>query len=189
MLDYFDANDLIEVTKAKQRFQDEAATLTVLAHPGIPKIYDYFSEGDHNYIVMEYVEGLDLRDGLTHLDDQRRVVSGRPYPTEQVVRWGVRPARFWNTWRRSSPTLWCITTSSRPTWCWTRMLVRVRLVDFGTAKARSWWPRPAAVWACRRRVSTVRPDMPRLGTVPGPIFAQVRRVCPGGHALPPVDRR
>ncbi len=40
MLDYFDATDPIEVAKANQRFQAEAATLAVLSHPGIPKIRD-----------------------------------------------------------------------------------------------------------------------------------------------------
>ena len=136
MLDYFDANDLIEVTKAKQRFQDEAATLTVLAHPGIPKIYDYFSEGDHNYIVMEYVEGLDLRDGLTHLDDQRRVVSGRPYPTEQVVRWGVQTCKVLEYLAQIKPNPVVHHDIKPANLVLDKNAGEVRLVDFGTAKAR-----------------------------------------------------
>ena len=45
----------------KQRFKKESQTITHLSHPNIVKLYD-FGEDDHTpYMVMEYVEGKDLR--------------------------------------------------------------------------------------------------------------------------------
>lgn len=136
MLDYFDVNDPTEVTKAKQRFQAEAATLTVLAHPGIPKIYDYFSEGDHNYIVMEYVEGKDLRKGLTHTDDQGGLVPGQPYPAEEVVRWGVQACKVLEYLAQIKPNPVVHHDIKPANLVLDKNAGEVRLVDFGTAKAR-----------------------------------------------------
>ena len=60
MLDYVDPNDSEAVRKARQRFQEEAATLVELNHAGIPQIYDYFSESGRNYIAMQFIEGESL---------------------------------------------------------------------------------------------------------------------------------
>ena len=90
MLDYFDPADLVEARKAEQRFQDEAATLVTLNYPGIPQIYDYFSEGGRNYIVMQLIAGQDLLSGLTHTDADGNLVKGTAFPTEDVVRWGIQ---------------------------------------------------------------------------------------------------
>jgi eukaryotic-like serine/threonine-protein kinase len=43
------------------RFQREARAASALAHPNIVQVYDYGQSGDNYYIVMEYVDGTDLR--------------------------------------------------------------------------------------------------------------------------------
>jgi eukaryotic-like serine/threonine-protein kinase len=43
------------------RFQREARAASALAHPNIVQVYDYGQSGDNYYIVMEYVDGSDLR--------------------------------------------------------------------------------------------------------------------------------
>jgi eukaryotic-like serine/threonine-protein kinase len=45
-----------------QRFRNEAQAAANLNHPNIVNIYDWGNEGDQYYIVMEYVEGRDLKD-------------------------------------------------------------------------------------------------------------------------------
>ena len=47
-----------------QRFRHEAQAAANLNHPNIVNIYDWGNEGDLYYIVMEYVEGRDLKDVL-----------------------------------------------------------------------------------------------------------------------------
>lgn len=47
-----------------QRFRYEAQAAANLNHPNIVNIYDWGNEGDLYYIVMEYVEGRDLKDVL-----------------------------------------------------------------------------------------------------------------------------
>ena len=43
------------------RFQLEAKAIASLSHPNIVQAYDIDNEGDVHYIVMEYVDGLDLQ--------------------------------------------------------------------------------------------------------------------------------
>src|SRR5699024_8666305 len=45
-----------------RRFKREALSSTELVHPNIVSIYDVGEENDTQYIVMEYIEGMDLKD-------------------------------------------------------------------------------------------------------------------------------
>jgi len=47
-----------------ERFRREAQAAAKLQHPNIVQIYDWGREGDFNFIVMEYVDGLSLKDYL-----------------------------------------------------------------------------------------------------------------------------
>lgn len=47
--------------KAQQHFQREARILAGLSHSGIARVFDTFSENGRNYILLEYVEGQNLR--------------------------------------------------------------------------------------------------------------------------------
>jgi outer membrane protein assembly factor BamB len=47
-----------------QSFMREANLLVQLNHPGIPQIYDFFTEGVRSYLVMEYIKGKNLEEVL-----------------------------------------------------------------------------------------------------------------------------
>ena len=47
-----------------ERFRREARAAARLNHPNIIAVYDVGQDGPSNYIVMEYVEGTDLRDQI-----------------------------------------------------------------------------------------------------------------------------
>jgi beta-lactam-binding protein with PASTA domain/predicted Ser/Thr protein kinase len=49
-----------------QRFRHEAQAAANLNHPNIVNIYDWGNEGDLYYIVMEYVQGRDLKEVLNN---------------------------------------------------------------------------------------------------------------------------
>ena len=64
------------------QFHREASILARLDHPNLPKVSDYFAEGDRDYLVMDYVPGPDLREVL---EEARR--QGQFLPQEQVLAW------------------------------------------------------------------------------------------------------
>src|SRR5437762_1023508 len=48
------AEEIIEATTA---FNREVAMLSVLTFPNLPRIYDHFTDREHWYLVMDYIEG------------------------------------------------------------------------------------------------------------------------------------
>ena len=48
-------------TDFRTRFQNEAQAAANLAHPNIVTVYDFGQDGNRSYIVMEYVDGRDLK--------------------------------------------------------------------------------------------------------------------------------
>ena len=65
-----------------QNFEREANILASLSHPSIPKIFDYFTEGQRSYLVLEFIEGETLED----LSDN----SPQPFAQEEVVEWALQ---------------------------------------------------------------------------------------------------
>jgi len=61
----------------RARFKNEASTMAHLQHPNIVALYDYVEDDDGLYLIMEYVEGIEL-------DDYIRKVSG-PVPAESAI--------------------------------------------------------------------------------------------------------
>ena len=136
MLDYFDPSDLQAVQVARARFFQEARTLAELRYPAIPQIYSYFQDGPHNYIVMEYVEGDDLEQRLTHTDDTGVATAGQPYSQADVLRWGVALCRVLE-YLTSRPPGPVIHHDIKPAnLILDRASDTLKLVDFGTARAR-----------------------------------------------------
>lgn len=55
--------------EAREQFMREATVLARLDHPNLPKVSDFFSDENRDYLVMDYVPGEDLR---TLMLDARR---------------------------------------------------------------------------------------------------------------------
>lgn len=126
MLDYFDPHDPQEVANAKKRFEEEARLLARLRHLGVPDIIAYFSEGERNYIVMEYIEGDNL---------QERLERSGPQKSEEIARYGVQLCEILEYLASLTPPV--VHHDIKPA----NIIIdkntgTVRLVDFGTAKAR-----------------------------------------------------
>jgi len=64
-----------------QNFEREANILATLNHSAIPRIYDYFSESDRSYLVLEYIHGKDLEAVISDTNGF--------LPEEQVLTWGI----------------------------------------------------------------------------------------------------
>lgn len=53
-------------TESRRRFKQEAVMSSSLEHPNIVATYDYFSIGQSCYIVLQYIEGLNLAEIIEH---------------------------------------------------------------------------------------------------------------------------
>jgi serine/threonine-protein kinase len=133
LLDYYDPSDPDEARQAQARFEREARLLAELSHPGIPRIYSYFSEAGRHYIVMEYIEGENLERALTHVDADGRTVAARPLAPEEVVRHAVRICRVLE-YLAERPTPVIHHDIKPANLIVDRTSGEVRLVDFGTAQ-------------------------------------------------------
>ena len=63
-------------------FEREANLLATLTHPSIPRIYDYFTEEDRSYLVLEFIHGKDLE---AIISDTNGFLS-----EEQVLAWAIQ---------------------------------------------------------------------------------------------------
>lgn len=71
--------------QAHQQFLQEASILAQLDHPNLPKVSDFFSEGESDYLVMDFVPGQDLRQMM---DDARG--RGEQLAESTVLQWGTQ---------------------------------------------------------------------------------------------------
>ena len=69
--------------EAVRQFSREASLLANLSHPNLPRVTDHFSiPGQGQYLVMDYIEGEDLREMVEK--------SFEPLPEEQVLPWIIQ---------------------------------------------------------------------------------------------------
>jgi eukaryotic-like serine/threonine-protein kinase len=67
---------------ARRRFKREALALAKLNHPNIESVYEFGSEGDTDFLVMELVAGVPLHNKLL----------GGPLPEKEILRLGAQLA-------------------------------------------------------------------------------------------------
>jgi len=65
--------------RLRKQFEREARLLARLHHPALPRVSDHFSEGEGQFLVMQFIAGQDLAEMI----DSRR----SPFPAEQVLTW------------------------------------------------------------------------------------------------------
>lgn len=65
--------------RLRKQFEREARLMARLRHPAMTKVYDHFSEGQGQYIVMEYVSGRDLWEMIKE--------RGAPFQPAEVLQW------------------------------------------------------------------------------------------------------
>jgi serine/threonine-protein kinase len=68
--------------QSRAQFYREASVLARLDHPNLPKVSDFFAEDTHDYLVMDYVPGRDLK---ALIDEARQ--NGRFLPEADVLDW------------------------------------------------------------------------------------------------------
>ncbi|MDE7333736.1 MAG: serine/threonine protein kinase [Lachnospiraceae bacterium] len=116
-------NRLAAVKESRDSFlQSETAILKKLDHPGLPGIYDCFKQGDSTFLVMEYIEGMTLRQ---YLDKHGKVTE------RQAVRWMMELCGILGYLHGRSPKV--IYRDLKPENIMIRQDGRLKLIDLGTA--------------------------------------------------------
>ena len=80
LIDSADSDEMRQQTHAQ--FLREASILAQLDHPNLPKVSDFFTENDREYLVMDYVPGNDLKQMI-----DASIQQGETLPIETVLDW------------------------------------------------------------------------------------------------------
>ncbi|MEM8860725.1 MAG: serine/threonine-protein kinase, partial [Chloroflexota bacterium] len=110
---------------AQKTFETEASILATLEHPSIPEVFDYFSEGNSYYLVMEFIRGKDLE----------AVASARKEPCteEEVLKWALQVCDVMIYLHNQKPEP-IVFRDLKPSNLMLDQHGRIRLIDFGIAK-------------------------------------------------------
>lgn len=108
-----------------QNFEREANILATLTHPAIPRVYDYFSNEDRSYLVLEFVNGRDLESVINETDGF--------LAEEQVLTWAVElcDVLYFLHTHKPDPIIF---RDMKPSNVMINQHGHVVLVDFGIAK-------------------------------------------------------
>jgi eukaryotic-like serine/threonine-protein kinase len=113
--------------EARQQFLREATILARLDHPNLPKVSDFFSSGQRDYLVMDYVPGKDLR---TMVLDARR--EKRFLPEQEVLGWAHQLANALDYLHTQQPAI--VHRDIKPSNLKITPSGLLKLVDFGLVK-------------------------------------------------------
>ena len=65
--------------RLRRQFEQEARLLAGLNHPALPRVSDYFTEGDRAFLVMQFISGADLAAIMSQ--------QPGPFPRNLVIAW------------------------------------------------------------------------------------------------------
>jgi serine/threonine protein kinase len=144
---------------SREAFHREAELLANLRHPALPKVMDYFDEGDGEFLVMEFIPGQDLAQLLTLRDG--------PFPQLQVIRWAIELLKLLEYLHTHEPPI--VHRDIKPSNLKATAQGEIFLLDFGLAKGATG------------QMLTVETDR----SVPGytPIYAPIEQIL--GHGTDP----
>ncbi len=111
---------------AVESFKREANLLVQLRHPGIPQIYDFFTDNVRSYLAMEFVDGEDLENILENTEGMLK--------EEIVLNWAIQVCDVLIYLHSQDPPI--IFRDLKPSNIMLRKdSSKIALIDFGIAKA------------------------------------------------------
>jgi serine/threonine protein kinase len=116
-----------EDDRLRRQFEQEARLLAQLNHSALPRVSDYFTEGNRAFLVMQFVAGVDLAEIIAR--------QPGPFPQNQVVAWAdqlLDALIYLHTRDRQ-----IIHRDIKPHNLKLNSAGKISLLDFGLAKAQS----------------------------------------------------
>lgn len=136
----------------RKAFEREAQLLANLDHPVLPKVIDHFTEGESQYLLMEYIPGEDLGAQLRS--------SGRPFAPDEVLHWADQLLDALDYLHTNEPPI--IHRDIKPENLKLTQRGQIVLLDFGLAKGAT-----AEMSRVSRSVSGYTPNYAPLEQVQG----------------------
>lgn len=115
-----------EVLDATASFNREVQVLSDLQHPGLPRLYDYFTDTEHWYLVMDFIEGETLE---RHLE---QTIGGHFLRLIDVLRVGIQLCIILDYMHTHQPPI--IFRDLKPSNVMLLPNGNIRLIDFGIAR-------------------------------------------------------
>lgn len=122
MLDHFTDPEQREL--ATQNFNREADLLASFKHNAIPEVYDRFTDANRHYLVMEYINGVDL--------EQRINETGVAFDEKTVVGWAIQCCDVLSYLHHQKPPV--VYRDMKPANLMLTHYGKIYLIDFGIAR-------------------------------------------------------
>ena len=116
------------LNEARKQFLHEATVLARLDHPNLPKVSDFFSVGQRDYLVMDYIPGKDLRGLMLDAKQNNTFLN-----EESVLNWANQLAEALSYLHSQTPPL--VHRDVKPSNLKLTPNNLLKLVDFGLVKA------------------------------------------------------
>lgn len=113
--------------QAREQFQREATVLARLDQANLPKVSDFFSIGDRDYLVMDFIPGKDLRELMIDARHRGTFLSER-----DVLGWAGQLANALEYLHSQEPTI--LHRDIKPSNLKLTPTGLLKLVDFGLVK-------------------------------------------------------
>jgi hypothetical protein len=113
--------------RLRKQFEREARLLARMHHPALPRVSDHFSEGEGQFLVMQFIAGEDL--------EQMMKEKQGPFPPDQVITWGDQLLDALDYLHTQDPQI--IHRDIKPQNLKITSRGQIILLDFGLAKGQS----------------------------------------------------
>ena len=113
--------------ESRDQFMREATVLARLDHPNLPKVSDFFSINQNDFLVMDYVPGDDLRTMLAKAES-----SGKFLKEEEVLDWSLQIGDALSYLHNQDPPI--LHRDIKPSNLKVTPSGLIKLVDFGLVK-------------------------------------------------------
>lgn len=113
--------------EAREQFMREATVLACLDHPNLPKVSDFFSIENNDYLVMDYVPGDDLRTLMLRASQSNQFLAER-----DVLSWATQIGNALSFLHEQDPPI--LHRDIKPSNLKLTPNGIIKLVDFGLVK-------------------------------------------------------
>jgi len=119
-----------QVIEATDGFNREVSLLSTLSHPHLPHIYEHFTDPDHWYLVMDFLEGETLETYLDKTYIKRGALT--PLPLNEVLDIGLQLCTVLDYLHTREPAI--IFRDVKPANVMRTPIGTLYLIDFGIAR-------------------------------------------------------